>query len=91
MNGVSFSHEHLYDDLIQTDLSEQIDSIAIPVHILQGIYDYQTTFKPAKSYFDKLKAPEKYFYTFKSSAHAPFMDEPEKFNRVIKDSVLMQN
>lgn len=83
-NGISFSIEHLWDDIIQTNFLQTIDSIAVPTHILQGVHDYQTPFQPAKLFFDQMKAPKKYFYRFENSAHSPFWDEPEKFNMILK-------
>ena len=91
LRGALFSIEHLWDDVIQTNLLEEIDSIAIPVDIIQGIHDFQTPFKPAKAFFDHLKAPEKHFHRFEYSAHFPFLDEPEKFNEIIEKIVLKQN
>ena len=83
LKGMEFSIQHLWDDVLQTNFLTSIDSIAIPVHIIQGVHDYQTPYVPAKMFFDQLKAPEKYFYTFENSAHSPFLDEREKFNAII--------
>jgi len=29
------------------------------------------------------------FYRFENSAHSPFLDEPEKFNSIIEEQVIM--
>jgi hypothetical protein len=42
----------------------------------------------AKSYFDRLDAPVKGFYTFKRSAHTPFFEEPEKAREILRANVL---
>ena len=76
--------KHFRDDVMQTNLFEEIDSISIPVHILQGVHDYQTPYVLAKAYYDQLKAPKKECYRFEQSAHSPFKDEPEKFNAIVK-------
>ena len=57
----------------------------IPVYILQGISDHQTSFSVAKEYFDSLKAPLKRFYTFENSAHSPIFEEPDKFRSILKE------
>lgn len=85
MKGVDFSIAHLWDDVLQTNLSTAVDSLDIPVHIIQGVHDYQTPYAPAKAFFEQLKAPQKSFYTFENSAHSPFLDEPEKFNSLLKE------
>jgi len=87
MKGAYFSIAHLWDDVIHTNLTTEVDSIAIPVHIIQGVHDYQTPYAPAKAFFDQLKAPQKAFYPFEHSAHSPFLDEPVKFNSIIKEKI----
>ncbi|MFZ2517825.1 MAG: alpha/beta hydrolase, partial [Anaerolineae bacterium] len=41
-----------------------------------------------KSYFEKLKAPVKGFYTFEQSAHSPLFEEPEKMGHILQEDVL---
>jgi len=89
--GALFSSMHLFDDVIQANLIQEVDSISIPVHIIQGIHDYQKPLKSAKDFFTQLKATEKNFYQFDHSAHFPFIDEPYKFNKIIEKIVLGEN
>jgi len=91
IKGAIFSIEHLLGNVLQTNLSTEVDSIAIPVHIIQGVHDYQTPYAPAKAFFDQLKAPQKTFYPFEHSAHSPFLDEQAKFNSIIKEKVIIQH
>jgi len=42
-----------------------------------------------RTYFDKLKAPVKGFYTFEQSAHSPLFEEPEKMMQILKEDVLV--
>lgn len=86
--GLKFSLKYLWDDIIGTDLLEQIDSIAIPVYIFQGTHDYVTPYQNARAFFDQLKAPKKKFFEFQYSAHTPFLDETEKFNKLIEEEIL---
>lgn len=37
-----------------------------------------------KEYFDFLQAPEKYFFTFESSARSPLFEEPGQTAEIIK-------
>jgi len=83
--GSLFSLKHLWDDVITDNLFETIDSVQIPVYIFQGVYDYQTSYSVAKEFYDQLKAPEKQFFTFENSAHCPIFDEPERFNKILRE------
>lgn len=42
----------------------------------------------ASTYFDRLTAPVKGFYTFRESAHSPMFEEPDKFVRILREDVL---
>lgn len=83
LQGNFFSMKHLWDDLIQTNLFEEIDSIRVPVYFLHGRYDYQAPYALTKRFFDQMKAVDKEFFPFEYSAHSPFLDEPERFNRIV--------
>jgi len=83
-SGVSI----LWDSMLATDLSEQVTKLAVPVYFFHGIYDYTCNYSLAKSYFEKLKAPVKGFYTFERSAHSPTFEEPEKTLRIMREDVL---
>lgn len=45
-----------------------VTSLNVPVYFLHGIFDYACSYALTRSYFDKLKAPLKGFYTFRRSA-----------------------
>jgi pimeloyl-ACP methyl ester carboxylesterase len=55
----------------------------IPVHFLQGRYDYHCPGELAEAYYDTLEAPVKSFTWFENSAHDVFYDEPDKFSQEI--------
>ena len=78
----------LWDEMQATDLSLKITTLSIPVYFFEGIYDYTCSSVEAKSYFDKLSAPVKEYYTFMKSAHSPIFEEPEKIQHIIKEDVL---
>lgn len=80
-----FSIKHLWSEVISKNLSNDIDSIQVPVYIFQGKHDYQTPYLVAKEFFDQLKAPQKEFFTFENSAHSPVMEEVEKFNSIVRE------
>ncbi|WP_343406664.1 alpha/beta hydrolase [Candidatus Amarolinea dominans] len=78
----------LWNKIISTDLSKQVLELDLPVYFFEGIYDYTCSYTEAKSYFEKLKAPVKGFYTFEQSAHSPLFEEPEKMGHILQEDVL---
>ena len=90
LRGMNFTKSYLWDVVMKTDLFKAVPSQQIPVYILQGRFDYQTSYVIAKEYFDSLKAPVKKFFTFENSAHSPIFEEPEKFERILKEILLEQ-
>jgi pimeloyl-ACP methyl ester carboxylesterase len=84
MNASMFSLEHMWLDVINSNLFTDIDSMQVPVYILHGTYDNTTPFPLAKEFYEQLKAPQKGFFSFENSAHSPIMEEPEKFNSILR-------
>jgi pimeloyl-ACP methyl ester carboxylesterase len=79
----------LWNTILATDLSKQVPELDLPVYFFEGIYDYTCSYTEAKSYFEKLKAPLKGFYTFEQSAHSPLFEEPEKMRQILQEDVLV--
>jgi pimeloyl-ACP methyl ester carboxylesterase len=78
----------LWDTILVTDLSQRVPELDLPVYFFEGIYDYTCSYTEAKSYFEKLEAPVKGFYTFDQSAHSPLFEEPEKALQILLEDVL---
>jgi pimeloyl-ACP methyl ester carboxylesterase len=78
----------LWDKILSTDLSNKVQELSIPVYFLEGIYDYTVSYTEAKSYFEKLKAPIKGFYSFDKSAHSPIFEEPDKVQKILREDIL---
>lgn len=70
------------------NLNESIQKLLVPVYIFHGVYDQQVSFELSLDYFEALDAPEKHFYAFENSAHSPFLEEPEKFIKILKEDVV---
>ncbi|MCA1756246.1 MAG: alpha/beta hydrolase [Bacteroidales bacterium] len=88
--GSIFSLDHLWEEIIADNLFETIDSIHIPVYFFHGLYDYQTSYIVAKEFYEQLKAREKQFISFEKSSHCPIFDEPDKFNKTIREIITAQ-
>jgi pimeloyl-ACP methyl ester carboxylesterase len=90
LKGMDFTKKYLWDVIMKTNLFKTIPSQQVPVYILQGLYDYQTSYAIAKEYFEDLQAPVKKFYTFENSAHSPIFEEPEKFEMILNQILFEQ-
>ena len=90
LKGMKFSKDCLWPVIMRTNLFKLLPSQQIPVYILQGTSDYETSYIIAKEYFDSLQAPLKKFYSFENSAHSPIFEEPEKFELVLKEILFQQ-
>jgi pimeloyl-ACP methyl ester carboxylesterase len=79
----------LWNTIISTDLTQEVNEIKIPVYFFHGIYDYTVSYTLAKQYFEVLHAPSKGFYTFQNSAHSPHFEEPELLKEILEKDVLV--
>jgi pimeloyl-ACP methyl ester carboxylesterase len=86
--GKFFSHAILWNEMIATDLTQQVTELTIPVYFFHGAYDYTCSYALARSYFEQLAAPIKGFYTFENSAHSPIFEEPGKVRELLRADVL---
>jgi pimeloyl-ACP methyl ester carboxylesterase len=86
--GKIFSGSRLWNTQLSTDLTKKVTRLEIPVYFFHGVYDYTVSYPLAKSYYQRLEAPVKGFYTFKQSAHTPFFEEPEKMREIVRADIL---
>jgi pimeloyl-ACP methyl ester carboxylesterase len=87
--GKIFSARLLRDQMFATDLTTQVQVLDLPVYFFHGLFDYTCSYTEAKSYFEKINAPVKGFYTFEQSAHSPLFEEPEKMRKIFLEDVLV--
>jgi pimeloyl-ACP methyl ester carboxylesterase len=88
--GRAFSRRfHLWDELVRTDLTEEVPALALPIYFCHGAYDYTVSYALAKAYFGQLQAPLKGFYTFECSAHSPFLEEPGRMQVIVREDILL--
>lgn len=86
--GKIFSGSRLWNTQLSTDLTKKVTRLELPVYFFHGVYDYTVSYPLAKSYFERLDAPVKGFYTFKQSAHSPLFEEPGKVGDILRADVL---
>jgi len=82
-------HEERILFYYQNNLIDSITKIEVPIYFIHGKDDYIINYNLTKEYFEKLKAPKKEFFTFDKSAHFPPFEEPEKFNDIVVNKILL--
>lgn len=85
--GSIYAYESLGKVMGTTDLVKLVPTLNLPVFILQGQHDYQTTFTQAKRFFESIKAPSKKMYTFNNSSHSPHIEERERFYNIVQNDI----
>ncbi len=85
----SSQYQKMWDQVMETDLTNKVQKLDLPVYFCEGIYDYTCNYTLTKEYFEKLQAPMKGFYTFMNSAHSPIFEEPEKMKQILEKDVLV--
>ncbi|MCG7408309.1 alpha/beta hydrolase [Paenibacillus sp. ACRRX] len=86
MRGVSYVQETLIGQAMKKPLPTIVTKLDLPVYFIMGQYDYMTSAKAAKTYFDQIKANKKEFITYGQSAHYPQFEEKEKFSKWMVDT-----
>lgn len=84
--GVSYVQEILIGQAMEKPLPTIVTKLDLPVYFIMGQYDYMTSTKSAKAYFDQIDANKKEFITYDQSAHYPQFEEKEKFAKWMVDS-----
>ena len=82
--GTLFSSK-LFGNTLNDNLFESSATFKTPVYFIHGRYDYVTSYVLAHAYLHTIEAPAKGFYTFENAAHAPFIEEPERFVQVVHE------
>ena len=75
--------------MVKADAALLAPRFDVPVFIIHGMYDYQTSHKEAKRFYEKIEAPLKKFYTFENAAHSPFIEDQERFLQILRTDVLL--
>lgn len=78
-NGITAALEALY----RTDLREGLSQIEIPVLVIHGGNDGVTPVGAGKYLAENIRGAR--LEVFEEAGHAPFITEPQRFNRTVKD------
>ena len=86
--GIFQSVDALYPALARTDLFVQVPEIKIPVYFCLGRHDYEVPSVLSAKYLEVLKARRKQLVWFENSAHLANIEEKDKFNEFMINTVL---
>lgn len=75
----------LWEKLVKGDWVKEISRLEVPVLITSGRHDYQIPATVAEAWYEKLEAPCKEWVWFEESAHTPQHEEPQKWERTVRD------
>lgn len=87
IRGMELCQNALLPEIDNFNLFDEISSIDIPVHFLQGRLDAVAPWDTALKFFEHLKSDIKTFNIFEESAHMPHYEEPEKFAKLIDELI----
>lgn len=81
--GLDFSDTYLWNEVIRTNLMDNLTNFKVPIYFFCGKYDYITPTAMIEEYCKKINTPFKKIILFENSAHYPYIEEPKKFAETI--------
>lgn len=83
--GLDFSDRYLWNEVINTNMMDNLVDFKVPIYFLCGKYDYITPTALTEDYCSKINAPFKKVIILENSAHYPYIEEPSAFSQAIID------
>jgi pimeloyl-ACP methyl ester carboxylesterase len=87
INGMKFCQNALLPEFDIFNLFDKINDVQVPVHFIQGKLDGVAPHYNAVKFYEHLHADNKTFAVFENSAHMPHYEEPQKFAKLLKDTI----
>jgi pimeloyl-ACP methyl ester carboxylesterase len=84
MRGFRFSLDAMWPEVSRLNLHQLVPALRMPVVCLLGRKDHWVPPETSVAYYDALTAPSKKLVWFEESSHEMFVDEPAKFNDVMR-------
>ena len=89
--GLDFTMNARYEEIKNTDLTEEIQSLKVPIYFFIGKHDMITPTVQVENYYDGLDAENgKNLIIFENSAHLPIIEEKEKYQDLLINVVLKE-
>ncbi len=90
MRGLLDAFAVLYPHARSIDFRTQVTRLEVPVYLVNGDLELAARSDLVPQWLSTLHAPTKRLYNFRNSAHAPQVQEAERFDRLMTDTVLKQ-
>ncbi|WP_178346882.1 alpha/beta fold hydrolase [Marivita hallyeonensis] len=82
--GKAWSRGLLWEEILRTDLGEQVERLEIPMHFFIGAHDLTAAPALSRELYDHLDAPERQYHVFENSAHSPLFEEPDRAREILR-------
>jgi pimeloyl-ACP methyl ester carboxylesterase len=91
MKGREFTMQAMWEDIRNVNLTQEIQSIHVPLYFFEGQYDMATPTKPVKTFYNAITAENgKTLIMFENSAHFLMVEEEEKYQDALVNVVLKE-
>ena len=87
MRGFRWSMDAMWAEVSRLNLIDLAPTLQMPAFFLLGRKDHFVPPETSIAYFDVLTAPSKKLVWFEHSGHEMFVDEPDKFNAAMAETV----
>ena len=87
--GFYFTMNAMWDEIKNVDITKEISSIKVPTYFFEGKFDMTTPLFLVEKFYDSLDAKKgKYLIIFENSAHFPMIEEKERYQQLLINTVL---
>ncbi|MCP4902371.1 MAG: alpha/beta hydrolase, partial [bacterium] len=90
MRSFTNTQEIMWKNIGGIGFANRIREIKVPVFFFCGRYDQQTPSELVNDYYKSLKASLKRIVWFEESGHMPNIEEPDKYQNVLIETVLVE-
>lgn len=87
VKGMS-KNKQLFEYLFSHNLENELNNYKIPVYYIVGARDFQAPNTIAKSYFNKISAPNKEIFTIEDAGHFMMLEQPKLFAEALSEICL---
>jgi len=77
----------MWPEVSKLNLIEAAAELKMPVFFLLGRHDHWVPPETSVAYFEALTSPMKQLVWFEESGHEPFVDEPSRFNTILREVI----
>jgi pimeloyl-ACP methyl ester carboxylesterase len=89
--GLHFTQNALWKEITSIDFTKEIQSLEVPIYFFIGKYDMITPSILVENFYDNLNAEKgKTLVTFENSAHFLMVEEKEKYQNFLIDTILKE-